>query len=285
MQLFHAGKWGKQAGSIKPFEHLISSQLKEELRARKIYDCGPTKKDVKERLNEHLRGVQRVPSLLLHNPTQDITTLNHQTYTILECEPLHDIKGHLTNIFEALPNILENELAKSCKDLLDVDLLRKDTKRGADCRLTAINLLSLLKQSPAQENIVRLIETIVIIAELLYSDDTKRSPQTVLKLYNSTFLHHELCKSLFERTTQISHRKLFGSHLHALVVHAPTQYEIMCLRSCNAEFEERLFGQAKAIAQATTKKQPNTIIPNILLRLQAKQRKGGMYDCMLAPSS
>ena len=163
-----------------------------------------------------------------------------------------------------------------------MDLLQKDTKRGADCRLTAIHLLSLLKQSPAQKNVVRLIETIVSIAELLYSDDTKRSPQAVLKLYNSTFLHHELCKILFEGTTQISHRKLFGSHLHALVVHAPTQYEIMCLRSCNAEFEERLFGPPKAIAQATTNRQPNT---NVLLRLQAKQKKGGMYDCMLAPSS
>jgi hypothetical protein len=284
-QVAIAGKWGKQPGSIRPFDRLTSTQLKKELRARKIYDFGPTKKDVKERLNEHLRGIQRVPSLLLHNPTQHIGTLNLQNYTILECEPLHDIKGHLTNIFEALPSILERELAKSCKELLDVDLLQKDTKRGADCRLTAIHLLSLLKQSPAQKNVVRLIETIVSIAELLYSDDTKRSPQAVLKLYNSTFLHHELCKILFEGTTQISHRKLFGSHLHALVVHAPTQYEIMCLRSCNAEFEERLFGQAKAIALATTNRQPNTIIPNVLLRLQAKQRKGGMYDCMLAPSS
>lgn len=77
----------------------------------------------------------------------------------------------------------------------------------------------------------------------------------------------------------------FGSHLHVLVIHAPAQYEIMCLRSCNTECEERLFGQAKAIALTTTNRQPSTTIPNILLRLQAKQKKGGMYDCMLAPSS
>ena len=238
-----------------------------------------------EKLTEVLRGVQRVPSLLLHNPTQNISTLNLQHYTILECEPLHDMKGHLRNIFDVLPSILEKKLALRCKELLDVDLFQKNTKRGADCRLAAIHLLSLLKQLTAPPKVVKLIETMVVISELLYADHKKRSPQTVLQLYNSTYLHHEICKDLFEESTEISHRKLFGSHLHALVVHAPAQYEIMCLCSCNTECEERLFGQAKAIAQSTTNRQPSTIIPNILLRLQAKQRKGGMYDCMCAPSS
>lgn len=59
----------------------------------------------------------------------------------------------------------------------------------------------------------------------------------------------------------------------------------MSLRSCNAECEERIFGQAKAIAQGTTNRQPNTIIPNILLRLQAKQKKGGMFDSLAGSSS
>ena len=102
---------------------------------------------------------------------------------------------------------------------------------------------------------------------------------------NSTTAHFSIMsKELFNNTAAISHRKLFGSHLHALVVHAPAQYEIMSLRSCNAECEERLFGQAKAIAQGTTNRQPNTIVPNILLRLQAKQKKGGMSDSMLGSS-
>ena len=59
----------------------------------------------------------------------------------------------------------------------------------------------------------------------------------------------------------------------------------MCLRSCNAKYEERLFGQAKAIAQNTTNRQPNTIVPNILLRLQAKQQKGGMFESSVSQSS
>ena len=46
----------------------------------------------------------------------------------------------------------------------------------------------------------------------------------------------------------------------------------MCAKSCNTENEERLFGQAKAIALNTTNRRLGNILPNILLRLQAKQQ-------------
>ena len=46
-----------------------------------------------------------------------------------------------SSVFEALPSIL----ARKCKDP-NIDLLQKNTKRGSDCRLTAIHLLLLLKK-------------------------------------------------------------------------------------------------------------------------------------------
>ena len=140
------GKYGKQPGIIQPFERLTNEQLKQELQAQEIYDFGSTKADTRQSLNEALRGVQRVPSLPLNSPVENIRTLNLENYTILECEPLYDLKGHLSNVFEILPG---RELAASCKALLNIDLFQKDTKRGSDCRLTAIHLLSLLKCSPA----------------------------------------------------------------------------------------------------------------------------------------
>ena len=109
------GKYGKQPGTIRPFERLTSDQLKEELRAREIYDFGSTKADTRQKLNEALKGIQRVPSLLLHCPTENIQRLNLQNYTILECEPLHDLKRHLSNVLELLPTILEKTLAENCK--------------------------------------------------------------------------------------------------------------------------------------------------------------------------
>lgn len=96
-------------------QEMCTCKQQEELMCRKIYNSGPTKQDCKNRLTEELKGVQRVPSLLLHHPEQDIASLNLKNYTILQCEPLHYIKGHLQNIFYALPkaNILEKAISKA----------------------------------------------------------------------------------------------------------------------------------------------------------------------------
>ena len=65
----------------------------------------------------------------------------------------------------------------------------------------------------------------------------------------------------------------FGQYLHDLVVHAPPQYEVVCLRSTNAESQERLFSQAKHISLCATNWKPENVLPTILLSLQARQKK------------
>ena len=107
-------------------------------------------------------------------------------------------------------------------------------------------LLALLK-GRADGDIVLLIQSIVEISELLYANDDKRNNVTILRLHNLTWLHHELCKDLFPSLHTLSRAKFFGLYLHALSCHACKQYEIMCLRSCNAENEERLFGQERPL--------------------------------------
>ena len=49
------------------------------------------------------------------------------------------------------------------------------------------------------------------------------------------------------------------------------------MKSANSEHEERLFGQAKNMVQTSTNRHPTTVIPNILLRLQARQKKGTLH--------
>ena len=66
---------------------------------------------------------------------------------------------------------------------------------------------------------------------------------------------------------------MFGHYVHAITAHIPTQYELACLRSLNTESEERLFGQARAIADFCTNHHPENVIPQVMLRLQAKQEK------------
>ena len=86
-----------------------------------------------------------------------------------------------------------------------------------------------------------MLATAVKISERLYSSSDKRTPKTIMQLYNCTWLHHELCKILFVTPKDISYGKYFGVYLHSLVAHAPMQYEIICLRSVNTENQERIF--------------------------------------------
>ena len=78
-----AGKYGKQKGVVRPFTGLITEQLQSELQARNVFHIHTTKSELQDELNRVLKGVQRVPTLLLDNPTQLLSDLNLQHYTIL----------------------------------------------------------------------------------------------------------------------------------------------------------------------------------------------------------
>ena len=193
-----------------------------------------------------------------------------------DCEPLHDIKGHLANLFTELPYIIEDaHLRNETVQLLEI-VVPKEKPSGGDYRQAAVRLLSLIT-GRAPEDICLLMSTIVEISEILYAPEEKRNTVSILRLNNLTWVHHELCRQLLHNLHKLSRQKLFGLYLHALSCHAPKQYEVMCLKSCNAENEERLFGQAKAIALSTTNRRPGNILPNILLRLQAKQQQSEMF--------
>ena len=69
----------------------------------------------------------------------------------------------------------------------------------------------------------------------------------------------------------MTYQKMFGIYLHSLVHHAPY------LRSANTGHEERLFRQANDLVHSTTNRQPHTVIPNVLLRLQAKHKAGQIF--------
>lgn len=167
---------------MKPFEQLNSKQLEAELRAREEFDYGTTKKDRTQSLKLTLQGAQRVPTLLLNNPMQTLSDVNLNDYTVLDCEPLHDWKGHLNNLFTELPAVLDKQLATEVKALLAVDLEKKEKKTGGDYRIALVHLLALLRNRPTPPKVLQLLETILRISELLYADESKRSPKTVLRL-------------------------------------------------------------------------------------------------------
>ncbi len=74
------------------------------------------------------------PSYTAYKPHR--VDLNLHQYQILECEPLHDLKGHLSNLLHELPKIMEEPLSGEIQAIIDCDLNSKETKRGGDYWLT-----------------------------------------------------------------------------------------------------------------------------------------------------
>ena len=89
----------------------------------------------------------------------------------------------------------------------------------------------------------------------------------------------ELLKDLFPATKEISKTAFFGHYVHALTAHIPTQLELACQRSLNAESQERLFGQGREIGKNCTNHHADNVIPQIMLRLQAKQEQHETRVC------
>ena len=168
-----------------------------------------------------------------------------------------------------LPN---GDITTQCTHLISC-YLAKEKKSGADLRRVVIQLFLLLKDLDVSSKILLLLQTIIKIGEILYSRDQMRSPRQLLQLYNGCWLHMELCVDLFPTPKHITASKLFGHYLHALTCHSPTQYELACLCSLNTENQERLFGQAREIAEGCTNHHAENIIPQIMIRLQAKQEQ------------
>ena len=271
-----SGIFGKQPNVLKPFDQLLVAQLKQELLARKFYETDQPKPQLSQILVDMLKGVQRVPSLLLLNPSQPVSHLNLQLYTILDSEPLHDLKGHILNLFSELPYILPESVKGDCEARIKL-CTSKDKTTGADLRCCLIEVYLLLCNAEIDGNIVLLLASLVRMSEILYSSYEVRNPRQVLALYNNAWLHHELCRELLN-PLHISRTKMFGNYLHALSSHAPQQHEILCLKSVNTENHERFFGQARRSASLTSNRTPENIIFNILLRLQAKRSIGNLLN-------
>jgi hypothetical protein len=109
------GSFGKKLGVLKK---LKKSELQEELLARGHINVDFDKKALSDTLVSILEGAQRVPTILFSNPSQSLADLNLSEYTVLDCEPLHDLKGHLINLLTELPYVLNGQPKTLCDDLL-----------------------------------------------------------------------------------------------------------------------------------------------------------------------
>ena len=148
--------------------------------------------ELKQKLRNEIHGIQRLQTLFFSEP--ETTTEELNSYEILPCEPLHDVKGHLNNLYEEIVYHAENKEEKILlQNAIGHVMGDKSCKRGVDYRVSLIQLVVMLRNK-INEQIYDILDTMCEIQEILYAGENKRSVETILCMHNQTFLHMMLVK-------------------------------------------------------------------------------------------
>ena len=121
------GKFGCANNTLKPLENLKIDELRQELEMRGCDTSGMLKPDMQQLLSTILKGAQRVPTLLTHNPRQSLSSLNLSQYEVMDCEPLHDFKGHASHLLTELTKLLSGRLQKECTKIIETTAAKPAT--------------------------------------------------------------------------------------------------------------------------------------------------------------
>lgn len=253
-----AGPSGRVENSVSPFVKLSTDQLFKEVFERGLIndvEGKPIKKNLEATLKHEMKGISRPPALCCGDVNESLDELNLGRYEVSQVEPLHDLKGHIKNLWEILPEHVPVETNKVMKNEIEVALgENKDTYRGCDYRLSVIVVYQRLKGLIPQE-IEELLYTLKGIGRLAYQNSEERSPKSILRLYNMTFLHALRCIQVFGEKPKFA--KIYGSYFHSIVKHLPEHARIISPSSLYTESEERIFNALRGIGRDAT---PVTII-------------------------
>ena len=262
-------------------ENLKLKDLQIELEMRGLATVGKRKPQLEKEFDEQKRGIVNVPALLQGVPDKPLHNFSLENYEISPVEPLHDVKGHISNLLEEIRVSLSGEVRQKV-DSIWTAVLNKETLRASEYRKGAILILSALQTLQPASTLTALLQTGVEIAEILYSDPEKRSPQTVLRLHNLTYVHAQHCIKIFGKPKTMSMRKMFGRYFHSLTTHSALLHRIVAPCLLNTEVEERMFGQCKSITKNTSNQHTNHIITNILVRMNCEEERRNSTDTVQA---
>ena len=84
-----------------------------------------------------MHGMQRFPSLLHADPNMASML---KDYEILGCEPFHDLKHQIENLYAELPHHLNKVERKLMENIIYTSFENKETKRGVDYRKSLVKL-------------------------------------------------------------------------------------------------------------------------------------------------
>jgi hypothetical protein len=117
------------------------------------------------------------------------------------------------------------------------------------------------------------MELLLTFAEMMgifYASEDKRSSKSILRLHNLSFRHSYAVNSILTPVKSMTTRKLQGIYYHQIINHSALIYRIISLKSINAELFERFFDKLGDITKKTWSRQPDDLIPNTFLHVQAE---------------
>lgn len=121
------GKAWKKGGP-KPLDKLLVNELREELQGRGIDTDGKLRDELDDIFDEMRSGINGLPALLQPNPENMPSYLS--LHEISPLEPLHVLKGHISNIVAELQKTLTGETKVHVDDIIKA-ALSKETLRAA----------------------------------------------------------------------------------------------------------------------------------------------------------
>ena len=228
---------------------------------------------LKPQLTVQLRqGINDVPALLQPTPQALLKDLHLEKYEISPVEPLHNIKGHIANLIEEAITIgkCSEEALQKLIRIRDA-VLSKSTVRCSD---VVIMIYVALEEIDPHSPLTDVFQTAAEINEIVYSKPEKRDRRQILCFCNVTlnFVHCMMCREVFSDLVKVSRTKLFGQYFHAIVYHAPMVNRLISPSSLYTELQKRMFNQINSITRSTTNHSSGHMIPNILVRIQEKDK-------------
>ena len=112
-------------------------------------------------------------------------------------------------------------------------------ENSADHRESLHIVCKCLQDNHPNHFVTKVIETLAEIQDILYLQDSARSPQNILQYINTSFRHTMLLTLYFAGgLKKLRERKFFGFYYHSLICHAPLHFRIFCGRTFDTEKEE-----------------------------------------------
>ena len=127
-------------------------------------------------------------------------------------------------------------------------LVENREMKGTDCRKNIINIAQLLEKhqcSAEGHKIYSLVIALIELQKIAYAPLSERSPRSILRAYNQSFIFSLHCLDLFNDPKSCTQRSMFGMPFHVISVHLAETLRLIGGRSLVAEHAERHFNKLR----------------------------------------